>query len=158
VEFVSWLQDNWLDRGKIIVPHVKMHKPAIQTSLQRVWVGFEAGYSLEHSVTYHFASTLLGVEAGVFELNYFSSAAFWDEQIAEELCSLDFGEPTGPMYRRDGTNVYARTFEKGLVLVNPTQSTYQILISGSYQTLDGEIISGSYHVGSFEGVILLNVT
>lgn len=154
VEFIKWLQDNWLVKGKIFCPHVNWCMPKTPTDLKRVWVGFEDGYSLEHSVTFHLASILLGIEAEVSELNFFSMDGCWYKPFAEKLFSLDLGEPATDYHRIGDKHVYARKFKKGLVIVNPTTASYTISLDDNYRTLDGKVLS-SLTIRRYQGLILL---
>ena len=51
-------------------------------------------------------------------------------------------------------SVYARDFENGKVLVNPTTSSYNVLLDQDYKTLDGQTVS-SVTLDDHTGVILL---
>lgn len=154
VEFIRWIQENWLTKGKIFIPHLCWHRPETSTNLESVWVGFEDGYTLEHSLTFYFASTLLGIDAEVSESNFLSLYGYWHEPFAQKLFSLNLGEPSTEYYRVEDTHVYARKFQKGLVVVNPAASSCSVSFEKEYQTLTGKVIS-SLNLDQYEGVILL---
>ena len=63
--------------------------------------------------------------------------------------------PLGDYYKITSTAVYARDFMGGKVLVNPTGVSYSITLDGSYETIDGTIVSGPLTVYAHSGVILI---
>ena len=64
------------------------------------------------------------------------------------------GSPTNDYY--SFYSVYARDFENGKVLVNPTTSSYTVSLDQNYKTLDGETVS-SVTLDGHTGVVLLGM-
>ena len=140
VDFVAWLQDNWLNQpGKIFCPHgrcLPQHLPVDCTQ--------------EQTATFVFSSLLLGVNRSQ---NYLSlqGAMLLDE--VQNLFKINLGIPKGNYYLIEGTHVYARDFTKIKVLVNPTDQPYSVYLDGYYETLEGQIVS-SVNAKPHTGLIL----
>jgi len=102
-----------------------------------------------------FTSYLLGVHGNTasfgWKANYSpDSHGYWAE--FDEARQL--GQPTNDYYSYD--SVYARDFENGKVLVNPSTTSYTVPLGQNYRTLDGQIVS-SVTLDDHTGVILLKL-
>lgn len=56
---------------------------------------------------------------------------------ADPYAKVDVGSVSGGYAKIAGTGVYRRTFTKGIALVNPTASAYNVSLGGQYKDLDG---------------------
>jgi hypothetical protein len=97
---------------------------------------------------YGYATMLLGSDgAGHFALA---------EDYAHETCfreyDYDLGRPTGPE-TADGDGVHRRSFERGLVLVNPTTEIRDVSLGGSY-TGSGLIAASHTTMPPTSGLVL----
>jgi len=139
VDFVVWIQDNFLNQsGKIFLPHSRCKVDQIPVDC-----------TSEQMATFVFSSLLLGIKKSQ---NYLSldGAILLDE--IQKLYRIDLGVPKGDYYAIEGTHVYARDFTKIKVLVNPTDQTYLVYLDEDYETLEGQIVS-SVNVEPHTGVV-----
>lgn len=139
VNFVQWLQDNWLSKGKskILLDNVEFGQEPF------TYAGKSSGMTWQQLSTFNYASLMLGIKAEYSKQNYLGICGGWFEPWAQELYSLDLGLPLSDYYQIDG--VYIREFEKGTIYVNPTSSTlvtdgYLIMAHGSVIKTETTII------------------
>jgi hypothetical protein len=99
-------------------------------AVTKVWID---GTQAQKDAWYTFAvaSYLLGNDGHAY-ISF--SYAQGDETVVYQLCNLDLGTPLGPYFKN---TVYRRRFSNGLVLVNPTTSTYTFTPARTYYQLDG---------------------
>ena len=76
-------------------------------------------------------------------------------QLMQSLNALNLGSSLDSYSEISGTQVYTRDFQNVKVLVNPSSSTYSVSLTGQYTTLSGSIVSGSYSVAPYTGVVLI---
>jgi len=144
VDLVAWVQDNHLDNpDNLYLPTTYDKDPYIPS-----------GISVEDYGKYIFASFLLGVSNP--NQNGFFLSQVMNEDWAQEMYAVDYGYSLGSYYMYSGTHVYIHDFSKAKVLVNPTTTSYQVPITGSYTYLDGTPVSSPITVGAHRGIILLN--
>jgi len=140
VDFVMWVQDNFLNQtGKIYYPHGRCSEGQIPS-----------GFTTEEMATFVFSSFLLGIGKSQ---NYLSlqGAVLLDE--INDLFEIDLGVPKGDYRKIDGTHVYIRDFTKIKVLVNPTEQTFSVHLDRDYETLEGGFVS-SVSMKPHTGLIL----
>jgi hypothetical protein len=154
VNFLIWVQDNWLSghSNRFYVPVVKLaYGNQAHTALP-------SGATMQQMVVYAYTSTLLGAESATAAQIYFSTfLSTSDLQTIgmEQLYDAPIGTPTNNYYMVAGTHIYSRDFSNGKVLVNPTDSSFQIVLpSNTYETLDGLPVN-TLTVQPHSGVILL---
>jgi hypothetical protein len=87
--------------------------------------------------------------------NDYYTARGYEEQFYD-VVKIEIGNPLEDFHTLDGTSVVVREFSKSLILLNPSENTYNIPIVGSYKTLDGLIISEIVLI-SHTGIILLKI-
>ena len=87
--------------------------------------------------------------------NDYYTARGYEEQFYD-VVKIKIGNPLEDFHTLDGTSVVVREFSKSLILLNPSENTYNIPIVGSYKTLDGQIISEIVLI-SHTGIILLKI-
>ena len=140
VDFVVWLQDNWLNQtGKIFLPYGQCeleYLPVICTQKQMA--------------TFVFSSLLLGINRSQ---NYLFLRGVMLLNEIQDLFKTDLGVPKANYYLIEGTHVYARDFTKIKVLVNPTDKPFSVYLDAEYETLEGQIVS-SVNIGPHTGLIL----
>jgi len=109
---------------------------------------------VHNMMLYCFASYLLGVngEKATFGFNNIHSRDASRGYYPEFDVSL--GSPINDYYLFD--SVYSRDFINGKVLVNPTTSSYNVLLDQDYKTLDGQTVS-SVTLDGHTGTILLRM-
>lgn len=101
---------------------------------------------------YCFASYLLGINGGnaTFGFNDIwtsdGSGGYYPE------LNVSLGYPVNNYY--SVTSVFSRDFERGRVLVNPTQSSYSVNLGGTYKTLEGQLFD-EVTLNAHSGMILL---
>lgn len=92
------------------------------------FIGFTQGSAGEtQAARFGFGTVLLGTNGTA---SYAFTPDYTGEQWLPEY-DYDLGAPTAAE-TRDGNGVHRRTFEKGLVLVNPTSSTQTVSFGGTY--------------------------
>jgi hypothetical protein len=152
VNFVVWLENNFLSRGKLFLPLCENADPTDGSGPV-----LPAGCTKEQYVTYCFSSLLLpGAETN--GTHYLNLGLYMLEDYPQSLFRFDLGSPLGAYYTVQGTHVYARDFSNVKVLVNPTYQTYSIDLDGNYTTLKGQVITSPLTVGSHTGMILKRLT
>jgi hypothetical protein len=141
VNFFIWVQDNFLKDHpeRFFVPYCKL-------------AGLPSGVSIDQMAKYAFASTLLCVKTNQVYLGLISDMAFTAQTI-QPLFDVEIGAPTNDYYMVDGTHVYSRDFSNVKVLVNPTPYSYTIDLHGTYQTLEGQLVS-TITIENHSGAIL----
>ena len=101
-----------------------------------------------------FSSYLLGMSGTKSGFNF---GTYWNRDDSHGYYSIfddaeQLGFPTNNYYSFQ--SVYARDFEHGKVLANPTSSSYTISLGDNYKTLEGQTIS-SVTLAGHTGVVLL---
>ena len=101
-----------------------------------------------------FGSYLLGASG---ENSGFNFGTYWNTDGSHGYYPIfddakQLGNPVNDYYQFG--SVYARDFDNGKVLVNPSSSTYTVSLGGSYKTLDGKTVS-SITMSGHTGEILL---
>jgi len=106
-------------------------------------------------MTFCLSSYLLGVNGPKATFGFKPDAYQWGyryDWIHPEYDSVEeLGSPTNDYYQTG--SVYARDFENGKVLVNPTTSSYTVALDKEYMTLDGKKVS-SITLNPHTGAIL----
>jgi hypothetical protein len=110
---------------------------------------------VDKMLSYSFCSYLLAMNGNK---TYFSFGTYWSADGSRGYYSLldqskALGLPVGDYYSFQSVN--ARDFQSGKVLVNPSDSTYNVTLGQNYRTLDGQIVS-SVILDGRRGIILLN--
>jgi hypothetical protein len=105
--------------------------------------------------TYNYASLLLAVST---KNTYLLNLGWWGATNMQNLWKTDVGSPLGNYSIIPGKHVYVRDFSKAKVLVNPSTSSYQIDLVGSYKKLDGTPVSSPITMNAHTGEILLKTT
>ena len=142
VDFVVWLQDNYLNHGKIFCANGKCATDQIPKDC-----------TTEQMANFVFASLLLGVKSDRIHYLFLQGATLLPS--VQRLYKLNLGTPTEDYHIIEGTHIYSRKFSNGLVLVNPTYDDYSLKLDKNYQTLDGNIVN-AITVPAHTGVILEN--
>jgi hypothetical protein len=85
-------------------------------------------------------SHLLGLEGpnDHYSMSGYRNFQFFEGTIFDEG---DIGSPTESYHIISGTHVYEREFTTSKVLVNPTYSSYNINLGGTYKTINGNTVS-----------------
>jgi hypothetical protein len=156
LELLIWMQDNFLSGHpeKFFASVVKI------SDWDAYLLPLPSGATREQMAIYAFASTLLGAKSAVSSQIYFSTFMYgsFNLEVVKPLLNsqTQLGGPTNDVYRISGTHVYARDFSNGKVLVNPTDTSYQVTLSETYKTLTGTPLN-SLTMQPHMGVILLKV-
>jgi hypothetical protein len=147
IDFVVWLEDNFLGNGKMFRPIAQCISPYDGGGSR-----LPSGCTNEQYVTFNFASLLLGATRGdAHYLNF----AYYQSNYLDSLFDLDPGSPLNSYYMISGTHVYSRDFTNVKVLVNPTYTGYSVSLSGNYETMDGTPIGSSLWMAPHTGMILV---
>jgi hypothetical protein len=147
VDFCVWAQQNFLTSA------TKMFEPyCISTVLP-------PGATQQQVVEFGVSSLLLAANSNSqndmgFSIDFSKSASA--VALAQKIRALDMIAPLGAYYQISSTQVFARDFVKGKVLVNPSSTPYTVNIGGSYSTFDGLKVSSSMTIPAYTGVILLS--
>jgi hypothetical protein len=100
--------------------------------------------------TYCYASLLMAIE---YSGNYMYFGQV--DSYSQGLFKINIGAPTGSYGVVSGTHVYSRDFSNGIVLVNPTATSYQVNVgSGFTNAATGASISSTVTVQAYSGLIL----
>jgi len=149
VDFVVWLENNFISRGKLFYPVVRN---PLDWNNQ---VLLPPDCTQEQCVTFTFATLLLGAStSGAHYLNL----GYYDSDYVSSLFALDVGVPLNSYYVVSGTHVYARDFSNAMALVNPTSQSYTVSLGKNYETIDGTPVGSSIVVGAHTGAILIAPT
>jgi len=145
---------DWSDEVNALIRITKSGKYYLAHS------GVETGTDVTKTERIHlfcFCSYLMATEGekASFGFNnkyneYALDTGSWLYPVYDTVKSL--GSPINDYYSVD--SVYARDFENGKVLVNPTTDAHSISLDQNYTTLGGEVVS-SVHLYSRSGIILL---
>jgi len=106
----------------------------------------------QESMMYCLCGYLLGVNGSKA---YFGWWNIWSDSKGyyPEMDKINaLGSPTNAYYSYQ--SVYARDFENGKVLLNPTTSSYTVNLNSEYKTLDGQTVS-SVILNAHSGIILV---
>jgi len=100
--------------------------------------------------TYAYASLLM---AAAYNGNYLFLGT--TDAYSQSLFQINIGTSTGSYGIVSGTHVYSRSFSNGMVLVNPTATSYQVNVgSGFTNAATGASISSTVTVPAYTGLIL----
>jgi hypothetical protein len=103
-------------------------------------------------VTFCFASRLLTVKRLTTHL---SCGYYIDQSYPQSLFKIDIGDPSGDFSLVNGTHVYIRQFSHGLVLVNPTSTSYSVSVPAGLQSaIDGTQVTSPLTIAPHVGMIL----
>jgi len=100
--------------------------------------------------TYAYASLLM---AATYNGNYLFLGT--TDSYSQSLFQINIGTPAGNYGMVSGTHVYSRNFTNGMVLVNPTATSYQVNVgSGFINAVTGASTSSTVTVPAYSGLIL----
>jgi hypothetical protein len=150
IEFVVWLENNFLKEGKMFLP--VSENAETNDQLKAV---LPSGCTKEQYVTYCFSSLMLGATSS--SSHYLNLGYYMPEDYPQSLFKIDFGNPQNSYYLVQGTHVYARDFSEIKVLVNPTYQSYHVSLSGQYETLDGQPVTSPITVNPHTGILLRKI-
>jgi hypothetical protein len=106
------------------------------------------------NVNYCLAATLLATNGANCYFSYNNGVAYdYNSGIAYMPNMVNLGSPSGPYYYSQ--NVYIRNFASGIVLFNPSNNPYQIVLGQNYYLADGTMVSNIV-LGSWSGQFLLS--
>jgi hypothetical protein len=156
LDFIVWLQDNWMSGGDKYLITVAENAQADQPGLPSY---LPTGATQQQFMTFQFASQLLGAEYN-YPCMYASAYTFNADGFYQSLFSKNIagnlGSPAGSYYIMSGTHLYARQFSTGMVIVNPTGSYYTATIGAGYENaIDGSATPSAITVQPHTGIILL---
>jgi hypothetical protein len=115
-----------------------------------------SGANYDQVAKYAFASTLLGMQSNQIYLGMSNNETRL-MQFYNSLFSISIGSPTNNYSMIINTHIYERNFTKCIVLVNPTNSPYNVTLNGTYTDLEGQIV-GSFTMAPHTGDVLISVT
>jgi hypothetical protein len=151
IGLISWMQTNFLSTGKYF-----------DIGCQDASDILPSGATQEQVMMYGFCSALLainGVSSSGPENNIDFNISPMDStqlQLGQKMQSLSLGQASDSYYQVSGTQVYARDFTGGKVLVNPSFSAYMVSLNGTYTNFyDGTAASSSIAVPAYTGIVLL---
>jgi len=143
INMAVWVQSNVLasDNHGIFLPICCAGDPEY---------GSLSGVSLEQYETYCYASLLMAVQ---YSGNYMFMGT--NDSYSQGLFQINIGTPIGSYGIVSGTHVYSRDFSNGIVLVNPTATSYSVSVgSGFTNAATGDSISSIVTVPAYSGLIL----
>lgn len=156
---------NWQDPNEFLsIDSWKNHLNALQNAIANskfylAQSGVSDGATQEQInklVRYSFSTFLMGVATdNNFAKHYFCPSTYYKNYYWYSDWEAKFGNPIGNYFQIEGTNFYRRNFEKGIVMVNPTNQTGKIALEKTYCNLDGYSIS-EINFSDYEGVILVH--
>jgi hypothetical protein len=138
---------NWKKNVDILVDSAVKKKQIL--AMTKVWVTATQAQKDQWHM-YALASFLLGHQPGYtsFEFLYDRSLVF-----DHRYWNVDLGVPLA--HYSSSSGLYRRSFRRGLVLVNPTNSSLTTTLSGTYRNLaTGNTVSGAITIQPHTGVIL----
>jgi hypothetical protein len=147
LNFIGWLQNNFLTNNKMFLPvcynaaPYDQEDPALPTQCTK-----------EQYVLYGFCSLLLAVDV---DGEHFMNYGYYDSEYVDSLFGLKLGMPLGSYYMITETHVYARDYTRTKVFVNPTYNTYTIKLQQPYQTFNGEPVEKSITIKPHTAEILI---
>lgn len=149
IEFVRWLEDNFLTKGKVFLPVCQNIAPYSEAPAV-----LPTGCTSEQYALYCFASLLLAIDKNN---THYINFGYYIDDFAANLSRTELGQSLNAYYTVNGTQVYARDFSKVKVLVNPTNTQYQISLAGTYETFQGQPITSPIILQPHTGVILRRI-
>ncbi len=150
VKFASWLETNFLSRGKIFIPAMQNVEPYDGGGTR-----LPSGATAEQYAIYGFSSLLLAAtKSGSTYINF---GSYMLREYPQSMFKIELGVPTGNYYIIPGTHVYTRDFTKTKILVNPTYTAYTVYLDGTYRTPEGQTLSSSITMYPHTGSILERV-
>ena len=151
IKFASWLESNFLPRGKIFIPAMQNVEPYDGGGTR-----LPPGATAEQYALYGFSSLLLAAtKSGSTYINF---GSYMLREYPQSLFKIDLGVPIGNYYMISGTHVYTRDFTKTKILVNPTYTPYTVYLDGYYRTPEGQTLSSSITMYPHTGLILERLT
>ncbi len=135
VDSLSALSQN----DQIVLVTTRLSAASVPTDTAQQWL------------RYAVASFLLGKNGAH---TYFQFDAGDPAFLSDPYLSAPVGAPTAP-YFKDSTGVYVRTFQNGIVLVNPLADQKTVKLDAPYRTLANVVVEESVTMGPRTGLILL---
>jgi hypothetical protein len=112
----------------------------------------QAGVELTKQwLNYSVASYLLGKNGDKTYFQFDAGNASWS---TDPVLSAPVGAPS-EAYSKLESGVYSRKFEKGLVLLNPTGEQKKAGVTGSFRSLQGNLVDTSVTLPARTGIVLL---
>jgi hypothetical protein len=145
IKFVVWLENNFLKEGKMFLPVCQNAEPYNEQGPT-----LPENCTKEQYALYCFCSLLLAVKSNSHYMNF----GYYISDYVDSLFDIQLGSPQNSYYLVQGTHVYSRDFSKIKVLVNPTNQSYQVSLSGQYETLDGQPVTSPITVNPHTGILL----
>jgi hypothetical protein len=102
-------------------------------------------------LNYSVASYLLGKNGDKTYFQFDAGDTSWSN---EPVLSAPVGAPS-EAYSKLDSGVYSRKFEKGLVLLNPTGEQKKAGVTGSFRSLQGNLVDTSVTLPARTGIVLL---
>lgn len=107
-------------------------------------------------VRYSFSSFLLALPANnSYAKHYFCPSIYYKNYYWYSDWGIKLGNPIEDYFEVPGKNLYRRNFEKGIVIVNPTDRSGKVKLEKAYCNLNGQPIA-EIDFSDHEGIILLN--
>jgi len=146
IDFAVWLENNFLNEsGKVFTPVCQNVAP-----YNKQGESLPANTTKQQYALYCFASLLLAASSDSHYLNF----GYYVDDYVDSLFKIELGSPLNNYYIIDGTHVYARDFSTVKVLVNPTDQSYSVNLSGNYETFDGTPVTSPMTLAPHTGMIL----
>jgi hypothetical protein len=76
-----------------------------------------------------------------------------DYELFKDVYAVNLGKPIGNMYQEDG--LWLRQFEKGLVVVNPDDTSHLLTLDRKMRRFDSGFYQSSFSIGAKEALLLL---
>jgi hypothetical protein len=148
INFVNWLQSDFL----------KDHSDRIFIATCQT-ADLPPGATAEQVIKYGYCSMLLATDypspQNVLSLALNATGYQNNLHLIQQLQNTRIGVATSAYYQINSTNVYARDFSLGEVLVNPTNTPYTVTFTENLSTIDGTLVSGAFAVLPHSGIILI---
>lgn len=109
---------------------------------------------IDKLVRYCFSSFLMAVPSNnKFAKHYFVPSLSYSNYYFYSEWEIQLGNPIKSYYEIPGTGLYRRDFEKGIVLVNPTDTSRKVSLDKKYYSSDGKSMS-EVELSDHEGLLL----
>jgi hypothetical protein len=146
VDLVQWIQDNFINGNSN-----KYFNAVCDSTIPPM------GANSKQVMLYGFCSMMLALKYSAQNSLYFGTQVNESPDLrsySQTLKNANLGFPSAGYYRVASTDVYARDFSLGTVVVNPTATSFVITLNGLYSTLDGQILSGQITISPYTGMVL----